>query len=98
MVYYRTSDIGWTLEVSLPNGIGFYADGIEQTNKTIGDIYGKENYSNADRKEILRTKRVVIDNPKGALAAQGLLEGVSIDWESLSKPDEKFDFLETDYH
>lgn len=89
---------GLILEVSLPNGIGFYADGIEQTNKTIGDIYGKENYSNADRKEILRTKRVVIDNPKGALAAQGLLEGVSIDWESLSKPDEKFDFLETDYH
>lgn len=88
---------GLILEVSLPNGIGFYADGIEYSNKSIGDIYGKGNYSKAGRKDILRAKRAVIDNPKGALAAKGLLEGVSIDLESLSKPDEKFDFLETDY-
>lgn len=39
----------------------------------------------------------MIDNPKGALAAKGITVKVT-DSTRLSEPDEKFDFIETDYH
>ncbi len=88
---------GLILEVSVPSGLGFYADGIIMTDKPIGEIYGIEKYEQSDRKEILRTKRAIADNPQGALAAKGVIVRVT-DPANISKPDEKFDFLETDYH
>lgn len=88
---------GLILEVYVPSGIGFYADGVVMTDKSIGKIYGVEKYEKSDRKEILRAKRAMIDNPKGALAAKGITVKVT-DSTHLSKPDEKFDFIETDYH
>lgn len=88
---------GLILEVSVPSGIGLYADGIVTTDKSIGKIYGVEKYEKSDRKEILRARRAMIDNPQGALAAKGITVKVT-DSTRLSKPDEKFDFIETDYH
>lgn len=88
---------GLILEVSVPCGIGFYADGVVMTDKSIGKIYSVEKYEKSDRKEILRARRAMIDNPKGALAAKGITVKVT-DSTRLSKPDEKFDFIETDYH
>lgn len=88
---------GLILEVSVPSGIGFYADGIVKTDQSIGKIYGVEKYDKSDRKEILRARRAMYDNPQGALAAKGIMVKVT-DPTSLSNPDEKFDFLETDYH
>ena len=88
---------GLILEVSVPGGIGFYADGIVVTNKTIGKIYGVEKYSKSDRKEILRARRAIYDNPQGALNAKGISVKIA-DSNKLSNPDEKFDFIETDYH
>lgn len=88
---------GLILEASVPTGIGFYADGVVMTDKLIGKIYGVEKYDKSDRKEILRARRAMYDNPQGALSAKGITVQVA-DPTSLSKPDEKFDFIETDYH
>lgn len=88
---------GLILEASIPNGTGFYADGIVTTDKPIGKIFGVENYTKSDRKEILRARRAIADNPQGALTAKGINIKLT-DSATLSKPDEKFDYLETDYH
>lgn len=87
---------GLILEVSVPSGIGFYADGVVMTDKSIGKIYSVEKYEKSDRKEILRARRAIYDNPEGALAAKGIKVKVTTP-TSLSTSDEEFDFLETDY-
>lgn len=89
---------GLILEVSVPSGIGFYADGVVMTDRAIGKIYGVDKYEKSDRKEILRARRAMYDNPQGALAAKGIKVKVVTAPTSLSASDEKFDFIETDYH
>ncbi len=88
---------GLILEATTGNGIGFFADGIEQTTKRIRNVYGSEKYEKQNRKDILRARRAMIDNPMGALSAAGLSEGVRIEPKELPSQSESFDFIETDY-
>ena len=88
---------GLILEATTGDGIGFFADGIEQTSKNIRNVYGAEKYEKQNRKDILRARRGMIDNPMGALSASGLSEGVRIESKELKPKSESFDFLETDY-
>lgn len=88
---------GLILEATTGDGIGFLADGIEQTSKQIKNVYGSGKYEKQNRKDILRAKRAMIDNPMGTLAAGGLLEGVEIAPDALKSESGSFDFLETDY-
>lgn len=88
---------GLILEAITGDGIGFIADGIEQTTKIIGNVYGSEKYEKEDRKAILRARRAMIDNPMGSLTAKGSLEGVEISTEALKSKSGSFDFIETDY-
>lgn len=88
---------GLILEATTGDGIGFFADGIEQTSKPIRDVYGSEKYEKQDRKDILRARRAMIDNPMGTLSANGSLEGVKIDPNALKPKSGSFDFIETDY-
>ena len=88
---------GLILEATTGAGIGFIADGIEQTTQKIGNVYGSEKYEKQDRKDILRARRAMIDNPVGTLAATGSLEGIEISPDALKSKSESFDFLETDY-
>ncbi|MDE5877441.1 MAG: GLPGLI family protein [Muribaculaceae bacterium] len=88
---------GLILEATTGDGIGFFADGIEQTAKQIRNVYGAEKYEKQNRKDILRARRAMIDNPIGSLTATGSLEGVKIESNELKPKSESFDFLETDY-
>ncbi len=88
---------GLILEATTGDGIGFFADGIKQTDKKIGKVYGSEKYEKVNRKDILRARRAMVDNPMGALAASGLPEAVKIEPNALNKKSESFDFIETDY-
>ncbi len=88
---------GLILEATTGDGIGFFAEGIEQTDKKIKNVYGSEKYEKQNRKDILRARRAMIDNPLGALTAAGLSEGVRIEPKELKPKSESFDFLETDY-
>ena len=88
---------GLILEATTGDGIGFFVDGIEKTTRQIGDIYGCEKYEKQNRRDILRARRAMIDNPMGSLSATGSLEGVKIDPNSIKSKSETFDFFETDY-
>ncbi len=88
---------GLILEATTGDGIGFFADGIQQSSKDIGSVYGAEKYERYNRKDILRARRAVIDNPKGTLTAKGLLDGVEIDPDLLKPKSDGGDFIETDY-
>ncbi len=88
---------GLILEATTGDGIGFFADGIQQSSKDIGSVYGAEKYERYNRKDILRARRAVIDNPKGTLTAKGLLDGVEIDPDLLKPKSDGDDFIETDY-
>ena len=88
---------GLILEATTGDGIGFFVDGIEKTNRQIKDVYGCEKYEKQNRKDILRARRAMIDNPLGSLSATGSLEGVKIDPNSIKSKSETFDFIETDY-
>ena len=88
---------GLILEAATGDGIGFVADGIEQTARQIRNVYGSGKYERQNRKDILRARRAMIDNPMGTLAASGSLEGISIEPDELKPKSESFDFLETHY-
>lgn len=88
---------GLILEATTDNGIGFFADGIEHTTKKIKNVYGAEKYEKQDRKEILRARRAMIDNPIGTLAASGLVDVVKSVSNGPNNKSESFDFIETDY-
>ncbi len=88
---------GLILEATTGDDIGFFADGIEQTTKKIKNVYGSEKYEKQDRKEILRARRAMIDNPIGTLAASGFVDVVKSVSNGLNNKSESFDFIETDY-
>ncbi|MDE6023510.1 MAG: GLPGLI family protein, partial [Muribaculaceae bacterium] len=88
---------GLILEATSSDNFGFYADGIEQTSKQIKNVYGSEEYEKQNRKDILRARRAMIDNPMGTLTANGLLDGVKIDPNVLKPKSGSSDFIETDY-
>ena len=79
------------------DGSRIFADGIQQSSKDIGSVYDAEKYERYNRKDILRARRAVIDNPKGTLTAKGLLDGVEIDPDLLKPKSDGGDFIETDY-
>lgn len=78
----------------------FKATGLEKCSKEILPLYSKSNYSNADRKEMLKAARNILDNPYAYLAA---ITGVSVDELKDDEDDDEetinidWDFLETDY-
>lgn len=88
---------GLILEATTGDGIGFFADGIEQSAKEIKAVYGADKYEKHNRKDILRARRAMADNPRGTLTAKGLLEGVVIDPELLKPNSGGGDYIETDY-
>lgn len=88
---------GLILEATTGDGIGFFADGIEQSSKEIKAVYGADKYEQHNRKDILRARRAMADNPRGTLTAKGLLEGVEIAPELLEAKSGGGDFIETDY-
>lgn len=89
---------GLILEATYKDGVGFFADGIEQTDKTITGIYGADKYEKYSRKDILRARRAIRDNPKGVLSAKGFLEGVEFKSDQPELKSNTSDFIETDYH
>lgn len=77
----------------------FEATGLERCSKEISPLCLISNYSRADRKEMLKAARYILDNPYAYLAA---ITGQSV--EELKDDDEEedninknWDFLETDY-
>ena len=85
------------LEATTGDGIGFYADGIEPSAKQIKNVYGSEKYERQNRKDILRARRAMIDNPMGALSANGWQVDVKIDSNALNPKSGSSDLIETDY-
>lgn len=86
------------------NQYGFYATGIEKTNKSIKGVYLSKDYEKITREDFLRIKRKYIDNPMGNLKSQhgstpvlfiGSNGSVSQSIEYL--PRNEVDFIETDY-
>ena len=88
---------GLILEATTGDGIGFYADGIEPSAKQIKNVYGSEKYERQNRKDILRARRAMIDNPMGALSANGWQVDVKIDSKALNPKSGSSDLIETDY-
>ncbi len=87
---------GLILEVKAAGGeYGYVAEGIEKSEKAINGIYGADKYDKRDRKEILRAKRAMRDNPVGRLRAKGIK--VKISQENLSGNTGTGDLIETDY-
>lgn len=78
----------------------FEATGLEKCSKEITPLHSKSDYSRADRKEMLKTARKILDNPYAYLAA---ITGVSVDELKDDEDDDEetinkdWDFLETDY-
>lgn len=78
----------------------FEANGLEKCSKAISPLYAKSKYSKADRKEMLKAARYILDNPYAYLAAK---TGMSV--EELGQGDDdddvninkNWDYLETDY-
>lgn len=88
---------GLILEASTDNHTSFCADGIVQNSKEIKEVYGREKYEKQDRKEILRMRRAMVNNPEGALAAKGWSGLVKINSEQSESKNDDYDFIETDY-
>ena len=87
---------GLILQVKAAGGeYGYVAEGIEKSEKAINGIYGADKYDKRDRKEILRAKRAMRDNPVGRLRAKGIK--VKISQENLSGNTGTGDLIETDY-
>ncbi|MDE6399680.1 MAG: GLPGLI family protein [Muribaculaceae bacterium] len=87
---------GLVLEVGTgEGGHGYVADGIEKSDKVITGVYRADTYEKRDRKEILREKRAILDNPMGHLNSKGIK--VKVSPETLSKVSKGGDFIETDY-
>ena len=77
----------------------FEATGLERCSKEISPLCSISNYSRADRKEMLKAARYILDNPYAYLAA---ITGQSVkelkdDDEEEDNINKNWDFLETDY-
>jgi len=78
----------------------FEATGLERCSKRISPLYSKSSYSRADRKEMLKAARYILDNPYAYLAAitgQSLEELKDDEEEEEDNIDKNWDYLETDY-
>lgn len=99
---------GLIMEAESDDGMYFFsATGIEQTSKSIGEVYLSDSYEKVSRVDLLKAKRAFFDNPLGSINSQfaGKVKvltvdekGNSIDNNSrLYAPRDKVDFIETDY-
>lgn len=78
----------------------FTATGLKSCSKEIYPLHSKLDYSRADRKEVLKTARYILDNPYAYLAAitgQSVDELKDDDDEEEENIIEDWDYLETDY-
>lgn len=74
---------------------GFTAVGIENYDRDVEPVYQKDLYSRIDRKELLRTKRLIDENMGGFISAR---TGVNLPNNMSSLQINKdIDYLETDY-
>lgn len=92
---------GLILEANDASGLYYFvATGIQNTSLEIVPVYSAETYDKIDRKEFLRAKRRMTDNPISQMNAQLSGLGISISGASNSiqyKSREEIDFIETDY-
>lgn len=92
---------GLILEASDQSGLyTFAATGIQPSSKDIIPVYSSDSYDNIDRKELLKAKRKMIDNPVSQMNAQLSGLGISIQANANTinhKSREEVDFIETDY-
>lgn len=78
----------------------FEATGLKKCSKEITPLYSKSDYSRADRKEMLKAARYILDNPYAYLAAitgqsvDELKDDEDMEEENINKD---WDYLETDY-
>jgi GLPGLI family protein len=92
---------GLILEANEPSGLySFTATGIQAASREILPVYSADAYEPIDRKEFLKLKRKMADNPISSMNAQ--LSGLGISIKSAGnamqhKPREEADFIETDY-
>lgn len=74
----------------------FTVVGIESYDRNIEPVYQKYLYSHIDRKELLRTKRLIDENMGGFISAR---TGINLPNNMSSlKINKDIDYLETDYH
>lgn len=92
---------GLILEASEQTGAyGFSANGIQQTSREINPVYSSDTYDKIDRKDFLKAKRKMNDNPVSQMNAQLSGLGISIQGDANTlkrKSREEVDFIETDY-
>lgn len=91
---------GLILEAAEASGTySFTADGIERTDAAIIPMMSANDYSKADRKEMLATARKFLEDPIAAINAQyGDTDNLKIIGDIMPKIAEGWDYLETDYH
>lgn len=92
---------GLIMEASDSSGLyTFEATGLQQSAKEITPVYSAEKYDLIDRKELLKAKRKMIDNPVAQMNAQLSGSGISISTSPNAiqhKSRREVDFIETDY-
>lgn len=92
---------GLILEASESSGLyKFTATGLQHSSRRITPVYSAEDYEKIDRKDLLTTKRKLIDNPIAQMNAQLSGREISIKAganEITHKSREEVDFIETDY-
>lgn len=92
---------GLILAATEPSGLyTFEATGMQQSSREIIPVYSSDSYEAIDRKQLLKEKRKMADNPISQMNAQLNSLGISIkaDANTLNnKPREEVDFIETDY-
>lgn len=92
---------GLILEASDQSGLyTFTATGIQPSSKEIIPVYSSDAYDYIGRKELLKAKRKMIDNPVSQMNAQLSGLGISIQADANTinhKSREEVDFIETDY-
>lgn len=89
---------GLILEAECDGGqYRFVADGIQQTNKPVTDIYGKEKWDEIKREEFWQLRRQCLANPSRNINAAGMAVVFKGQEYKYHFPEEIVDYIETDY-
>ena len=77
----------------------FEATGLERCSKEIAPLFSKSDYPRANRKEMLKAARYILDNPYAYLAAVTgqSVEELKDDEDEEESINKDWDYLETDY-
>ena len=85
--------------VDAANMYMFEATGLERCSKEIAPLFAKSDYPRANRKEMLKAARYILDNPYAYLAAVTgqSVEELKDDEDEEESINKDWDYLETDY-